>query len=86
MFIESTEEIRSYATIIYPWKKRCNTPLFTGVPPHVMIMVDMEELETVLKDQRKQISADFWDELNKRHIGGDAFEASGILDEVNKVH
>ena len=25
---------------------------------HIMIMVDMEELKTVLKDQRKHISAD----------------------------
>ena len=46
----------------------------------------MEELKTVLKDQRKQILPDFRDELNKRNIGGDAFEASGILEEVTKVH
>ena len=26
------------------------------------------------------------DELNKRHIGGDAFKESGILEEVTKVH
>ena len=51
-----------------------------------MIMVEMEELKTVLKDQREQISADLRDELNKRHIGGDAFEASGILEEVTKFH
>ena len=86
MFIEATEEIRSYATIRYPWKKTCNTPIFTGVPPHVMIMVDTEELKTVLNDQRKQISADLWDELNKIHIRGDAFETSSILEEVTKVH
>ena len=46
----------------------------------------MEYLKNVLKDQRKQISADLRDELNKRHIGGDAFEGSGILEEVTKVH
>ena len=46
----------------------------------------MEELKTVLKDQQKQISADLQYELNKRHIGGDAFKASGILEEVTKVH
>ena len=84
--IESTEEIRNYATTRYPWNKKCNTPIFTGVPPHVMIMVEMEDLKNVLKDQRKHISADFRDELNKRHIGGDAFEASGIVEEVTKVH
>ena len=44
MFIKATEEIRSYATIRYPWNKTCNTPIFTGVSPHVMIMVEMEEL------------------------------------------
>ena len=51
-----------------------------------MIMVEMEEPKTVLKDQRKQISAGFRDELNKRHIGVNAFKASGILEEVTKVH
>ena len=86
MFIESTKEIKSYATIRYPWNKTCNTPILTGVPPHVMIMVEMEELNTVLKDQPREIAADLRDELNKRHIGGDAFEAIGILEEVNKVH
>ena len=69
MFIEAAEEIRSYATIRYPWNKTCNTPIFTGLPPHVMIVVDMEELKNVLKDQRKQISADLRDKLNKINIG-----------------
>ena len=86
MFIEATKEIRSYATIRYPWNKTCSTPIFTGFPPHFMIMVEMEELKTVLKDQQKKIIADLWDEINKRHIGGDAFKASGILEEVTKVH
>ena len=40
----------------------------------------------MLKDQWKQISDDFQDELNKRHIGGDALEESGILEEVTEVH
>ena len=86
MLIEATKEIRSYATIRYPRNKRCNTPIFTGVPPYVMSMVDMEDLNTVLKDQRTEIAADLRDELNKRNIGGDVYEASGILAEVTKVH
>ena len=51
-----------------------------------MIVVDMEELNTLLKDQRKKIAAYLQDELNKRHIGGDTFEASSILGEVTKIH
>ena len=49
-------------------------------------MVETGEMKTVLKDQRKQISADLRDEPNKRHIGGYALEASVILEEVNKAH
>ena len=86
MFIEATKGIRSYETIRYPWNKTCNTPIFTGLPPQVMIMVEMEELNTVLKDQRKQISAGWWDKLDTIHIGGDAIEASGIIEEITKVH
>ena len=46
----------------------------------------MEDLKNVLKDQRKKISADLRDDINKRHIGGDAIEASGIIEEVTKVY
>ena len=86
MFIKATKEIRSYVTFRYPWNKTCNTPIFTRVPPHVIIVVGMEELKTVLKDQRKQISADLQDDLNKRHIGGYAFESGSILEELTKVN
>ena len=82
MFIEATKEIRSYAVIRYPWNKTSNTPLFTGLPPHIMIMVEMEELKSVLKKQRSEIVGDARDELNRREVGGDAFIANEILEEV----
>ena len=72
MFIETTEEIRSYATIRYPWNKTFNITIFTGVPPHVMIVVNMEELKTMLKYKQKEIAADLREKINKIHIGGDA--------------
>ena len=84
MFIEAIKEISSYTTIRYPCNKTCNTTIFTGVPPHVMIIFEMEYLKTLLEDKRKDIAADLRDELNKRHIGGYAFEASSILEEEPK--
>ena len=45
-----------------------------------MIMVDMEELKNVLRDQWKEIAEDLQDELNKIHIGVYALEARSILE------
>ena len=75
-----------YATVKYPWNKTHNTPESNGIPPHVVIMMDMEELKYVLIKQRQDIVVDFQVELDKRHVVGDTYQANGILEEVTREH
>jgi hypothetical protein len=43
MFIAATtDDIRRYEVCCYPWNKSSKTPVFTGVPPHVLMMSEME--------------------------------------------
>jgi len=36
--------IRTYAKVVYRWNKTDDTPLFTGIPPHVVLLAEMEKL------------------------------------------
>ena len=86
MFIAASEPIRRCAVIKFPWNKSDETPLFTGIPPHVIMMSEMEVLKEVILSQKGDILYGLKEELNKRNIGGDTFQANGILEEVNRVH
>ena len=78
--------MRKYATVKYPWNKKHNTPEFTGIPPHVIIMFEVEDLKYVLRKQRQYIVMYLREELDRRHVGEDTYQANGILEEVTRVH
>jgi len=40
---------REAATVRMPWNKTANTPVFTGLPPHVSILTQIEALKVALK-------------------------------------
>ena len=80
------EGFRKLAVVKYPWNKTDFTPFFTGIPPHVLIMVEIEELKIKMEQQKNEIVTGLSAELDRRHIGGDAFQATQILDEVKKAH
>ena len=47
MFLSASAspDIRQCAVISYPWNATDATPVFTGIPPHVMLMSEMEQLK-----------------------------------------
>ena len=49
-------------------------------------MVEIEELKIKMEQQKNEIVTGLSAELDRRHIGGDAFQATQILDEVKKAH
>ena len=75
-----------YATVKHPWNKTHNTPSFTGIPPHVIIMVEMEDLKYILRKQRQDIVMYFREELDRRHVGVGTYQENRILEEVARVH
>jgi hypothetical protein len=85
-FIAATDDIRRYTVCHYPWNKTIKTPVFTGVPPHVLMMSEMEQLKMVIARQKYEIIEGMGEELDRCHVGNDAYQANGILNEVNKVH
>ena len=52
----------------------------TGIPPHTVLLNQVENLRSVIKDLRGQLNADFKetlsDELDAREVGGSGFAQS----------
>ena len=79
-------EFRKYALVAYPWTKTAYTPFFTGIPPHVMMMVEIEKLKMGVDHQTCTIVEGMKTELDKRNIGGYSYQATMVLDEVKRAH
>ena len=80
-----TFEHSDKATTAYPWTATRFTPKFTGIPPHVVILVKMEELKLEMKQQTAVIVEKLKMELDERSIGGADYRATQILQEVKEL-
>ena len=70
----------------YPWTATDETPEFTGLPLHTVILAKMNEMKqcmTVLKTDIQKI-IEF--ELNKRDVGGGMHHACQIMDLIKNAH
>ena len=66
---------REAATVRMPWNKTANTPVFTGLPPHVSILTKIEELKEALKTATDAILDGVKDDLDGRRLGSESYFA-----------
>lgn len=69
----------------FPWTATKNTPVFTGIPPHVVMMSELESFKVSLKTQTENIVSALKSEMDTRGVGGDGFQAR-IMFEDMKTH
>eukprot|EP00957_Ditylum_brightwellii_P190490 14499754-Ditylum_brightwellii.AAC.1 len=56
LFVEaSSPTVRQYACVKYPWNATSYTPNFTGIPPHIMLMSELEKMKAKLEQQTEKI-------------------------------
>ena len=61
-------------------------PRLTGLPPHVALLNEMDALKGTMSSSAQKLENTLKDELNRRGIGGEVFQANGILQGVREVH
>ena len=66
-------EFRKYSVVSFPWMKTSFAPFFTGIPPHVMTMAEIEIMKKTIAKQTCAIVDGLNMELDKRNIGGDTY-------------
>ena len=88
IFVETgvSTTLRTFAVVKYPWEKTRYTPYPTGIPPHVIILSQFEEMKVSLKSQSDEILKGLTKELDERHIGNENYRAEMILKEMQENH
>ena len=76
-------EFCAEATTKYPWTATKYTPQQSGIPPHTMLLVELEKMKLALKEQTTMIVSCLKDELDDRSVGGMQFEAKQLLQDVS---
>jgi len=78
----SRSPLRKYAVIRYPWNSTMYTPVTTGIPPHVVMMNQFKSFKLKLEKQTGNLIDALKKELNDRGVGGDAYKANQILQDL----
>ena len=87
LFIVAADvEFQKCAVVAFPWNATKYTPFFTGIPPHVMMMTELESLRLKLVEHKNDIIDGLKDELDRRDLGGVEYQTRVVLDEVKKAH
>ena len=75
------------AVVKLPWTKTEATPVFTGLPPHVVILATCEELKLELRRTREEIVSDVKEDLDNRRIGSQSyFDKEEIIGKMTQFH
>jgi hypothetical protein len=78
---------RDAATVKYPWSKTAAIPTFTGLPPHITILANFEQLKLEMNATRDIILTGVEAELDKRCIGSqNHFDKEEILARMDELH
>lgn len=85
MFKDIPLEIKKLVRIAYPWDKTEDTPRFTGIPPHVTLLAQMEEMKRHIDDLEKKLLTHFENALDARGIGGSEFHTNQILHAIRDL-
>ncbi|GFH55956.1 hypothetical protein CTEN210_12433 [Chaetoceros tenuissimus] len=59
-------EIRELAATAYPWDRTSDTPVLTGIPPHVLAMAEMEKLKLEVQSLKETLLSGIREELDCR--------------------
>ena len=75
------------AVVKFPWTKTASTPSFTGLPPHVCILAQLEGVKAELKRAKEEILAGVKRDLDERHLGSQSyFDKEEIIAKMAEFH
>ena len=81
-FKDIPEEFINVAKVAFPWDSTVDTPKLTGVPPHVLLMAEIEELKIKFTALQVTIKNDMKDALDERGVGGNEYHTNSILQAI----
>ena len=82
LFRDVPEEIRELAVVKHPWNKTSDTPVFTGIPPHVLHLAELESLRGEILALRANLKNDIEGLMNDRGFVSATFNTEQIIKAV----
>ena len=77
--------LKSNVRVSYPWDKDINTPVLTGIPPHILVLSQLDSLTRSQLKITNEVTDRMKNELDNRDIGGD-YHASKLVEEMGEAH
>ena len=69
-FEQPLEMLRAYIKVGYPWEKEFKNKTVTGIPPHVLIMKDLEKQCLAYNESMQQLLLSIRTKLEQHQFGG----------------
>jgi len=80
-----TDDIRKYAKVSLPWAKTKNAPYITGIPPHVILLAEIEELHKKYELLKTQILDGIATMLDERAVGTPEYYHRQVLVAIQEA-
>ena len=84
IFCDIPNEIMNLARIAYPWNSTADTPRFSGIPPHVTHMAEMEALKAELVSFKTGLMVELGEAMDARGFASHEHNTDKILGAMNK--
>ena len=66
----------------HPWDSKEDTPGFTGIPPHILLMSDLKGLKCEIKSLKRTIINQLQDYMDKRGFSSADHNTKTIIDAM----
>ena len=85
LFRDIPDEIVALAVVRYPWNQTSDTPRPTGIPPHVLHLVEMENLRNDVKNLKSDLLTSITAEMDARGFRSKEHSTERILELIRTV-
>ena len=80
------KHLHKFALTRYPWMITTNTPYLTGIPPHVILMSEIEAFKATFDQQTRDIFQKMINRLNESYVGGYLHKSGCVLDKIKAAN
>ena len=82
IFIDIPSDIMMLLQIDHRWNSTEDTPQFTGIPPHIILMSEIEGLRRKIKSLKREIINQLHNEMDKRRFYSMDHNTNTIIDAM----
>jgi len=80
IFRDIPSDIRKLVKVAYPWDATKRTPSFSGIPPHITTLAELERLKRKLHELTTTLKQDFITTMNDRVFSSTEYKTKNLVE------